>query len=125
VLLSETVIYYPVIFCVKLSILLLYLRIFAISRGMKFLIYGAMAIQVVFYLAFTAVAIALEFLCTAESAATRPFCVQNYKVTILQSVFGVATDFYVLLLPVAKVWQLQLPFRRKVGVIAIFMTGFL
>lgn len=40
-------------------------------------------------------------------------------------VFGVVTDFYVLIIPMHLVLQLHLPVRKKVGVCGIFITGLL
>lgn len=48
---------------------------------------------------------------------------QDYGV--VQGIFGLVTDFYLLFIPVPAVLSLQLPTRKKIGVIAIFMTGFL
>ena len=44
---------------------------------------------------------------------------------ITQGAVGVATDFVVLCLPIPVVWRLQLPLRKKLGILAIFMTGLL
>lgn len=41
------------------------------------------------------------------------------------SAFGVVIDLFILVLPIIAVLQLQLPTRRKIGVIVIFMTGLL
>lgn len=82
-----------------------------------------MGAQILFYLAFTGVAIGLMLLCTAKTATTRSFCTQSYKLVIAQSVFGVVTDFLVLGIPIVRVWRLHLSTRRKIGVIGIFMTG--
>ncbi|KAL9604094.1 MAG: hypothetical protein Q9219_000682 [cf. Caloplaca sp. 3 TL-2023] len=40
-----------------------------------------------------------------------------------QGAINIATDFYILLLPIPGVLQLQLPLKRKIGICAIFMTG--
>ena len=40
-----------------------------------------------------------------------------------QAAVGLVIDLYVLLLPIVVVSRLQLPLRRKIGVILIFMTG--
>ena len=37
--------------------------------------------------------------------------------------FNVVSDFYLLLLPLPAVWQLQLPLQKKLGISAIFLTG--
>ena len=44
---------------------------------------------------------------------------------ISQGVVGVATDFLIFCLPIPVVWKLQLPIRKRIGVLAIFMTGLL
>lgn len=36
---------------------------------------------------------------------------------------SLALDVYILILPIAGVSKLQLPLRRKIGVIAVFLTG--
>lgn len=38
---------------------------------------------------------------------------------------GVAIDIYILVLPIVAVNKLQMPTRRKVGIMLIFMTGLL
>ena len=43
----------------------------------------------------------------------------------IQGIFNVVSDFYLLILPIPVVWQLQMPSKRKIGVCAIFMTGIL
>ena len=40
-------------------------------------------------------------------------------------VFGVVSDFYILLIPITGLIQLQLEWRRKVGVMLVFLTGLL
>ena len=40
-------------------------------------------------------------------------------------VFGVISDIYILVLPIPTTLKLNLPLRKRLGVIAIFMIGFL
>lgn len=49
----------------------------------------------------------------------------SLALTIPSSAVGLAIDLYILVLPVVAVSQLQLPTRRKIGVILVFMTGIL
>ena len=37
--------------------------------------------------------------------------------------FGVLSDIYIYLLPIPVLWNLQMAFKRKMGIIAIFFTG--
>ena len=123
---AETVVNYPTYLSVKMSILLLYHRLFSVDRTIRYLIWVGIVLQVIGYGAFTGCAIGLEVICSdAKKAETNTFCVNNYKVTYTQSLFSVVTDFYVLLLPMGVVSRLQLSFRRKIGVILVFMTGLL
>ncbi|CAG8975816.1 hypothetical protein HYALB_00009396 [Hymenoscyphus albidus] len=49
----------------------------------------------------------------------------SLKPFAIQGIFSTASDLYVLCIPIKLVWGLQLPFRRKLGVSAIFLTGLL
>ena len=44
---------------------------------------------------------------------------------VIQGTLNVALDIYILLLPVHVVLNLQLPMHKKLGVLAVFMTGVL
>lgn len=105
--------------------MLLYFRIFAVKQTLRYWIWAGIGLQVVVYTATTACAIALELVCTAESARTNSFCVNQYKNVVFQAVFSFATDLYVLILPIKSVLNLQLSPRRKIGVILLFGTGLL
>lgn len=48
---------------------------------------------------------------------------QDYGVA--QGTINLLSDFYLLVVPIPAVLALQLPKKKKIGVIAIFMTGFL
>lgn len=105
--------------------LLLYLRIFAINTAMRYLIYFGIAFQVLFYLAYFAVYLAVEVLCVSIESLWTSFCADNWKFVLVQGTVNVVTDFYVLCLPTAMVMQLQLTVTGKLKLISIFMTGLL
>lgn len=110
----------------KVSILLLYYRLFSVNARVRYLIWAGILLQIIGYTAFTGCAIGIEVICSTPTAAqTNPYCLNTYKVTYTQSLFSFLTDVYVLLLPIGVVSRLQLSFRRKMGVIMIFMTGLL
>ena len=117
---------YPTYLFVKLSILLLYYRLFSVIKEIRYLIWAGILLQVIGYTAFTGYAIGLEIICSDPAIAeTDAYCVNSYKVTYTQSLFSVITDFYVLLLPIGVVAKLQLSLRRRIGLIMVFMTGLL
>lgn len=110
-------------FLVKLSLLLLYFRIFSVNKRMELLIRIGIGIQIVFYLAYVATYATLNVVCVSASSLSKPLCTNTWIIVEVQGTINVATDFYILALPVIMVTQLQLTFRRKLGVIAVFMTG--
>jgi hypothetical protein len=114
----------------KLSLFILYLRLFQIDTVTRNLIYGGMICCGIFY----TISIVLN---AAESVPSKPnnleaWIVENSKFqyplevfTIAQSSFGTLSDIYLLVLPIRVVWQLQLPIGRKLGVSAVFLCGLL
>lgn len=105
--------------------MLLYFRIFAMNRTMRYWIWAGIGLQVVVYTATTACAIATELVCAAVSAHPNSFCLNQYPNIVFQAAFGFATDLYVLILPIKSVLNLQLPQHRKIGVMILFGTGLL
>ena len=120
--------YCPAIFFAKVSILLLYLRIFAPNRPTKYLIYFGIIINFIWY---TIVFVLVAYNCiprpsqTWIEGTTSPLCQDAAKRIYVQSIFNVISDFYILIIPIPVVWSLQMPTAKKVGVSLIFMTGLL
>ena len=52
-------------------------------------------------------------------------CVDLARVLISGAVINVISDFSILILPIARVWQLQITKARKWGISAVFGTGLL
>lgn len=77
-----------------------------------------------FYTAMIGVAIGSLIKCNGLNALTVPFC-RHYSgpIVMLNAVFNVITDFYVLLLPFPLVLKLHLNLSRKIGVLAVFSGG--
>ncbi|KAL9579754.1 MAG: hypothetical protein Q9212_004915 [Teloschistes hypoglaucus] len=109
---------------VKLSILLLYLRLFEVKRILRYLIWAGIALQVVGYAGVIGEKIAEYHICNLDFTS-HSLCRNSYKVTNFQAVFSVLTDFYVLLLPIKVILGLQMSWKRKWGVLIIFVTGLL
>lgn len=125
IIVAIAIVYGPAMFFVKLSMLLLYLRIFAVNTTMKYLIYFGIAFQVLFYLATFAFYLAVEVLCVSTGSFGVRFCTESWQFVPIQGAINVATDFYVLCLPTAMIMQLHLSIQGKMKIIAIFMTGLL
>lgn len=120
------ILYGPIIFVTKLSILLLYLRVFAPSTKRKtyFFIQILIWLNLLFYLASTLVKI---FECTPRSKIwhrdTPGTCININSLITTASIFNVVSDFLILLLPIACVWRLQMKLTKKLGTSAVFAAG--
>ena len=106
----------------------MYLRIFSPNLQTRYLIYFGMVIMVLFY---TACLLVEAISCTPRSGETwieaqlSKRCGRDLTLGYVMAAFNVVSDFYLLAIPLPVVWKLQLPLRRKIGVSAVFMTGFL
>lgn len=61
----------------------------------------------------------------ADLIAQTARCQKSILYGEVQGAFNLVSDFYVLVIPMPAVWALQMPTKKKVGIIAIFMTGLL
>lgn len=122
---------YPVCaILVKCTLLILYLRIFRPSQRAQIMIWGGVAVIVVFYVCCI---IVNTVLCVPHSGdggwlseKSEARCSQpELNLSVTQGVFSAVSDFYVLCIPLQMVWGLRLPKMRKVGVSSIFLTGLL
>ena len=106
----------------------MYLRIFSPSRPTRYLIFLGITFIVLFY---TACFLTEVISCTPRpeeswiEALESKRCNKDLTLGYVMAAFNVLSDFYLLGIPIPVVWKLQLPLRRKVGISAVFMTGFL
>ncbi|GKZ36894.1 hypothetical protein AbraIFM66950_008158 [Aspergillus brasiliensis] len=123
---ASQVLYGPLIFLTKLSIFLLYLRVFAPSPKCNqwWFIQALMGLNFFFYLADTIVKI---FECTPRERIwdkTVPgHCIDANIPVLVTSIVNVVSDIMMLLMPIRCVWRLQIALRQKVGISAIFAAG--
>ena len=114
-------------FFTKLSLFLLYHRLFARHRWIKNLIYFGIAFSFAMY---TASFSAFGYLCLPHrgeewlEAALSPRCHrQHILIGDVRGPLNLASDLYLLILPLPAVWQLHLPRKKKSGICGIFLTG--
>ncbi|KAM0798522.1 hypothetical protein BDR22DRAFT_808975 [Usnea florida] len=126
----SAVVYGFVVFFIKLSILLQYLRIFAPTRKGNMFIYTGVHIciwsNLVFYLVETIFEIAI---CTPRKKIWNPLMTTGHCFSVnatfqATGVFNVISDFAILILPMPCLWRLRMPLRKKVLMTTIFATGF-
>ena len=122
------IIYTPTIFLAKLSILLLYLRIFVTAKGSKtyYAIHFIIWFNFLFYLANLPTEI---WTCIPREKIWDPTidgkCLDNDAIIVTGGVINVVSDFGILLIPLVSIGRLQMPRAKKIGVMAVFATGFL
>ena len=122
---SLAVLYPIVIFLVKLSIFLLYLRLFGVSRPFRYLVYAGLIFQAMFYASWLGLEIASTVICSTVENLTRPLCTANVPLVVSQGAVNVVTDLDMLALPIPQVLRLQTQTRRKLGLVAIFLAWFM
>lgn len=120
--------YSPTILMAKLSLLALYLKIFRPNQILRYCIYFGMVFLVLFYAAtFIAYGI-LSIPRPGQSQLQAILSVNTAKdipLGITQGAVNFVSDLCILCLPIPGVLKLQLPRAKKIGVLAIFMTGIL
>ena len=122
----ESTIYCPIIVLVKVSILLQYISIFVVHRGNIFhiIVHVLLWINVVFYTIDTFLVI---FECNPRAKSwddsVPGSCFSLHQLGVSSGVINVVSDFAILLLPVHKVWRLQMPWQKKWRILAVFAVG--
>ncbi|KAL8935170.1 MAG: hypothetical protein Q9216_005556 [Gyalolechia sp. 2 TL-2023] len=126
ILLVNNSLYGPVLFAVKLSLFMLIYSIFGRLQWMRYLVFLGIAVTGLFYLINV---IVFPSLCAPRSgqsyaeAAGSPQCQKSVTFSLFSASFNIFTDFYMLFLPIPAVLGLQMPTKKKIGVLAIFGTG--
>ena len=100
----------PTMLCVKLSLLLLYHRIFAPDKATRYLIYLGMTICICAYST-------LMFLAIFSNDVA---LVANNKAL---GVVNLSSDVYIFFVPMAAIMKLPLSTKKKIGVMLMFMAG--
>ena len=114
-------------FLAKLSILLLYLRIFQVDRLTRVLVYIALIWNAMLALA---IMIGFGILCVPPPGQSWQLASQDHKCSVVSVLFSqitgainVCSDLFIIGIPIPAVWNLQLRTSKKFGVIAIFAAG--
>ncbi|KAK4203385.1 hypothetical protein QBC40DRAFT_274690 [Triangularia verruculosa] len=113
-------------FTSRLPILLLYLRLFGRTKGFRIACYFGIAGAVGAYL--TTIPL-LSYFCTPpiggdwNSLDVFAKCKKLLPWAIVQACLDIVLNVYVFVLPLPVILKLQMPPRKKLGVLVIFLTG--
>ena len=114
---------------IKVSIILQCLRIFAPFR-LNFVMFWASHTLIwtisIFYFTVTCLQVfACKPVAKYWDTDIPGRCLNTISIGIATGIFNIVSDFMVLVLPQRIIWNLQGPFKKRLGVSAIFLTGVL
>lgn len=124
----SNVLYLMCIMLAKVSILLFYNRLFGINKRFRLISYGVMAFVVSYCVAS---AFTIVFQCTPPKATwnlllrVTSHCLSIIKIDIAIGAFNIASDIFILFLPIPMLWQLRMPVSQRLGLIVVMTTGIL
>lgn len=118
--LSSLSIICPIVIClVKVSILLLYLRIFGANRQVHHAVYIGLCVCGLLYSTIFGINLGFVMNCTTPNV----ICGSSYPLDLFQSVFSTCTDLYVFLVPIPHAVNLQLTAKQMIGLLFIIFAG--
>lgn len=121
---------------IKCTLLVFYLRLFRPYKRVNIMVWTGIVIIVLFY---TISIVLIVAKCVpvsqmlpgpdptkwAERTKANHCGHFSLDISAAQGIFSAVTDVYVLIIPVSSVLALHLQTKRKVGLLAIFLTGLL
>ncbi|KAL9034264.1 MAG: hypothetical protein Q9180_005504, partial [Flavoplaca navasiana] len=118
-------VYPPGVYFAKAAILTLYLRIFSVKRVMRGLIYGGLIVLFLVYATFIPLTVVL---CTPRNGGAWDLvllqkCKPTAIASVIQGVFCLLSDIYILVLPLPIIWKLNLKPKKKIGLAVVFMSA--
>ena len=123
-----SIVYCVAILFAKLSILLLFDKLLIPAKNGLY--YWINTTLMWFFCLFYAVAIAVLLgQCNPRAKIWIPslpgYCVNIGAACVLSAITNTLTNLVVLIFPIWIIWHLQMPLKRKAGVIFVFATGLL
>ena len=117
---------YPLsVTAIKLSILLLYLRLFPLMKFRR----CVKSLMVVFGFIGAVVTLVAVFQCRhvddAWKIALPTNCVTQASMLEGQAIFNLISDVTIIVLPMPVIWRLHMPLRRRLLLLGIFTVGFM
>ncbi|KAL8718955.1 MAG: hypothetical protein Q9225_003967 [Loekoesia sp. 1 TL-2023] len=112
------------IYLAKLSILILFYRLFGVNRLFRRAVYTVTVLWTLYTVVNTLLII---FGCTPVQKAWHPLikgrCISLIDIAVAGGYFNIITDFLILVLPVPMVWSLHMPQKIRLALIGIFATA--
>lgn len=119
----------PILYFLKLTLLLLYLQLFGPMRWLRISAYIGILLLTLFYVTFTIVMFVLSTPGIGQTWVTHAFSAQEaytqYHISVPLAAVGFVFDVFLLILPLIAIARLQMPTKRKLAVSIIFLSGLL
>ncbi|KAL9607133.1 MAG: hypothetical protein Q9167_007926 [Letrouitia subvulpina] len=123
-LISTEVLYNPAIACVKFSFLLFFRRVFPGRRFHALLwLVGTIVFIYSWIIIFSAIFQCRPIRATWDMSVKDAKCMKFNVEVVVFAVFNVITDVTILIIPIPILWKLQIPWSRKIQLMAVFLTG--
>lgn len=116
----------PFVWFIKLSLFQLYLHLFGTLRWMKWVVWMGLVVTGLFYLSITVAKLAM---CAPRGSQTYIMafstarCSRAKVLGVITGVFNILSDLYLLISPVPAILGLNVRTPKKMGTLAVFMTG--
>ncbi len=127
-----TVLYIGAALSIKLSLFIFYHRLFKRNKVVRWLIYGGVTACGVFYPVSFVITLSIMIPSPNQPNTTAGWALRTWQsanrqedLLLALGIFGIISDIYLLVIPIRSVYQLQLPTKRKLGIITIFLVGFM
>jgi glucan phosphoethanolaminetransferase (alkaline phosphatase superfamily) len=122
------ILYFALQTTLKLSMLFFYLRIFP-TRNVRRLLWGTVAFTILFGLVFVFVAIfqckPVNYFWTKWDGEHVGTCADVNAITVSSAAINIALDIWIMGVPLSQLKQMNLDWRKKIGVGMMFSVGVL
>lgn len=122
----SSIFYFSIVCPAKLSLLLLYKRIFSVSQSFNIQVLVLMAVVALFYVAttfastFSCWPLKYDWINTLNEA---PYCFNYNYFWLTTGIIEAFLDLCLIVLPVGMVINLQMSTRKRVGLTGVFLLG--
>ncbi|PPJ55176.1 hypothetical protein CBER1_05425 [Cercospora berteroae] len=122
---TDEIFYYMTIFCIKLSLMFLYLRLAAELRGWFF--YASVGLLVLLILHFITTIAVVATQCVPIHKYWRPStpgtCIDITAFFYSTSIFTIITDLIMIMLPIPIIWRIPRDRRQKIAILSAFLVA--
>ncbi|KAI9718448.1 MAG: hypothetical protein M1812_004169 [Candelaria pacifica] len=120
---ASILVYMLAIFFVKLSVLQLYLRIDT-SKAYRITVWTLIALTIAYHFASLVAHFATCIPVSKQWYPRKPgHCFDKKKLAVSRAILNVVNDVVILLVPLSVLRKLQLPWKQKIALSAVFSTG--